>query len=129
MADINIIKRVNRKRRHIRGRALIAGTSERPRVTVFKSNAHLYVQAIDDNTGTTIAAVNDAHLPAGKAWLKKAGKKSGTKTEHATAAGTKLAELLNEKNVKTVVFDKSGFKYHGRVKAVAEALRAAGITV
>lgn len=118
MTDINITKRLNRIRRHNRGRALIAGTSDRPRVTVFKSNAHLYAQAIDDAAGKTIAAVNDAKL-----------KKTGTKTEHAAAAGKKLAELLKEKKVKSVVFDKSGFKYHGRVKAVAEALREAGITV
>lgn len=120
MTDINITKKINRKRRQVRGRALIVGTAERPRVTVFKSNVHLYVQAIDDSAGTTIAAVNDAQLKS---------KKAGTKTDHAAAAGTKLAELLKEKKVETVVFDKSGFKYHGRVKAVAEALRAAGIIV
>ena len=125
MTDINITKRLNRIRRHNRGRALIAGTAERPRVTVFKSNVHLYAQAIDDVAGKTIAAVNDAHLSAGKAGVKKAG----TKTEHATATGKKLAELLKEKKVKAVVFDKSGFKYHGRIKAVAEALREAGITL
>ncbi len=118
MSDINITKRVNRTRRHIRGRAKIAGTAERPRVTVFKSNVHVYVQAIDDATGKTIAAVNDAKL-----------KKAGTKTEHAAEAGKKLAGLLKEKGVAVVVFDKAGFKYHGRIKAVAEALRAEGITV
>jgi large subunit ribosomal protein L18 len=118
MTDINITKRVNRIRRHIRGRAKIAGTAERPRVAVFKSNTHLYVQAINDVTGATIAAVNDAQL-----------KKAGTKTEHATEAGTKLAALLKDKGVTVVVFDKAGFKYHGRVKAVAEALRAGGITL
>jgi len=125
MTDINMTKMVNRKRRQNRGRAKIAGTAERPRVTVFKSNAHVYVQAVDDATGKTIAAVNDANLPAGKAGLKKAG----TKTEHAAEAGKKLAGLLKEKGVTVVVFDKAGFKYHGRIKAVAEALRARGITV
>jgi large subunit ribosomal protein L18 len=120
MTDINITKRLNRIRRHNRGRALIAGTAERPRVTVFKSNVHLYAQAIDDVAGKTIAAVNDAQLKS---------KKTGTKTDHAAATGKKLAELLKEKNVKVVVFDKSGFKYHGRIKAVAEALREAGITL
>lgn len=118
MSDINITKRVNRTRRHIRGRARITGTAERPRVTVFKSNAHVYVQAIDDTSGKTIAAVNDAKL-----------KKAGTKTEHAAEAGKKLAGLLKEKGVSVIVFDKAGFKYHGRIKAVAEALRAGGITV
>ncbi|MEK7638407.1 MAG: 50S ribosomal protein L18 [Patescibacteria group bacterium] len=118
MTDINITKRVNRTRRHIRGRAKIAGTAERPRVTVFKSNVHVYVQAIDDATGKTIAAVSDAQL-----------KKAGTKTEHAAEAGKKLAGLLKEKGVTVVIFDKAGFKYHGRIQAVAEALRAGGITV
>lgn len=118
MTDLNITKRVNRIRRQIRGRAKIAGTAERPRVTVFKSNAHVYVQAINDVTGATIAAVNDKQL-----------KKTGTKTDHAAEAGKKLAALLKEKGVSVVVFDKAGFKYHGRIKAVAEALRAGGITV
>jgi large subunit ribosomal protein L18 len=118
MSNAQTNKRVNRTRRQIRGRAKIAGTAARPRVTVFKSNAHVYVQAIDDVTGKTIAAVNDAKL-----------KKAGTKTEHAAEAGKKLAGLLKEKGVSVVVFDKAGFKYHGRIKAVAEALRAGGITV
>lgn len=125
MTNPNITKRTNRIRRHARGRARISGTSERPRVVVFKSNAHMYVQAIDDDANKTIAAVSD--LPAGKAGAKLA--KKGTKTDHASAVGTKLAELLKKKNVTVVVFDKGGFKYHGRVKAVAEALRVEGITV
>ncbi len=120
MTDINITKRTNRIHRHIRGRAKIIGTALRPRITVFKSNAHLYAQAIDDTAHTTVAAVNDAHL---KAPAKK------TKTDRSALAGKKLAELLKEKKIGTVVFDKSGFKYHGRVKAVAEALREAGITL
>ncbi|MCC6934174.1 MAG: 50S ribosomal protein L18 [Candidatus Yanofskybacteria bacterium] len=118
MTDINITKRINRMRRQTRGRAKISGTAERPRVTVFKSNTALYAQAIDDVSGVTLAAVNDAHL-----------KTKGTKTDRATKAGEKLAELLKAKGVAAVVFDKAGFKYHGRVKAVAEALRAGGITL
>jgi large subunit ribosomal protein L18 len=118
MTDINISKRNNRSRRHARGRAKLAGTAERPRVTVFKSNTHVYAQAIDDVTGKTLAAVNDAHVA-----------KKGTKTERATIAGTKLAKMLQEQKITTVIFDKAGFTYHGRIKAVAEALRAAGITV
>ncbi len=118
MTDINISKRNNRSRRHARGRAKLAGTADRPRVTVFKSNTHVYAQAIDDVTGKTLAAVNDAHVA-----------KKGTKTERAAIAGTKLAEMLKEQKIATVIFDKAGFTYHGRIKAVAEALRAAGITV
>jgi large subunit ribosomal protein L18 len=118
MTDTNITKRTNRIRRHTRGRMKLLGTAERPRIAVFKSNAHLYAQAIDDVARVTIAAVNDAQLP-----------KKGTKTEHAAATGKKLAELLKKKGVSKAVFDKGGFAYHGRVQAVAEALRADGITI
>lgn len=117
MTDTNIQKRVNRQRRHARIRAKISGTAERPRITVFKSNAHVYVQAVDDRTGTTIAAINDDKV------------KKGTKTERAAAAGTLLAKALQAKKITMVVFDVSGFKYHGRIKAVADALRSAGIRV
>lgn len=113
--NTHVAKRTNRIRRHARIRAKISGTAERPRVTVFKSNAHLYAQAIDDTARTTLAAVNDAQI------------KKGTKTERAGATGKKLAELLVKAGVTAVVFDVSGFKYHGRVKAVAEALREGGI--
>lgn len=118
MTDINITKRNNRSRRQKRGRAKLVGTAERPRVTVFKSNTHVYAQAVDDTTKKTIVAVNDAHVT-----------KKGTKTERATVCGTKLAEQLKAKGITTVIFDKAGFAYHGRIKAVAEALRAGGITV
>jgi large subunit ribosomal protein L18 len=118
MNDINITKRTNRIRRHVRGRAKVSGTVERPRIAVFKSNAHLYAQAIDDTARVTIAAVNDAQIA-----------KKGTKTEHATAVGKKLAEALKKKGVSSAVFDKGGFAYHGRIKAVAESLRADGIKI
>jgi large subunit ribosomal protein L18 len=118
MTDINVTKRANRIRRHARVRAKISGTAERPRVAVFKSNTHLYAQAIDDTTSKTIAAVNAAQAA-----------KKGTKTERAKVVGTKLAELLTKAGIKVAVFDVSGFKYHGRVKAVAEGLREGGITV
>lgn len=117
MKDANTIKRANRIRRHARIRAKVSGTAERPRVTVFKSSAHLYAQAINDTTNKTIAAVNDAQF------------KKGTKTERASHAGKKLAELLTKAGIKSAVFDVAGFKYHGRVKAVAEALRENGITI
>lgn len=118
MTDINITKRKNRSRRQVRGRAKIVGTADRPRVTVFKGNVHVYVQAIDDAKGVTLAAVNDKQIA-----------KKGTKTERAAVAGTKLAELLKAKKISAVVFDKAGFTYHGRVRAVADALRSAGITL
>lgn len=117
MTDINITKRTNRQRRHIRGRALLKGTAERPRITVFKSNVSVYAQAVDDDARVTVAAINDASI------------KKGTKTERALAAGKKLAELLKAKKVEAALFDKGGFKYHGRVKAVADGLREGGIRV
>ncbi len=117
MSNPHITKRINRIRRHVRVRAKISGTAERPRVTVFKSNAHVYVQAIDDASGKTLAAVNDAQF------------KKGTKTERAVHAGKKLVELLTKAGVKRVVFDAAGFTYHGRTKVVAEALREGGIAV
>ena len=109
--------RTNRIRRHRRIRAKISGTAERPRVTIFKSNTSVYAQAVDDTAGRTLAAVSDARL------------KKGTKTDRAGQAGKKLAELLQKAGITTAVFDTGGFKYHGRVKAVAEALRQGGITI
>ena len=106
--------------RHNRVRAKIAGTSTRPRVAVYKSNKFTYAQVIDDTTGVTIIAVSDY---AGK----KAKPTKGTKTEKATLNGKALAEALKKKGIDTVLFDRGGFKYHGRVKALAESLREAGI--
>lgn len=117
MTDINTTKRVNRARRHARIRAKVSGTPERPRVTVFKGNQHLYAQAVDDVARTTIAAVSDGKL------------KKGTKSERASAVGKALAELLKKKGVAAAVFDAAGFKYHGRIKAVADGLRDNGIKI
>ena len=125
MISTHKTKRTNRIRRHTRIRAKISGTTDRPRVTVFKANQHMYIQAIDDTVSKTIAAVNDAHLPAGKAGVVK----KGTKTERALAAGKALAALLKKQGIEKAVFDVSGFKYHGRVSAVADGLRESGITV
>ena len=118
MTNPNTTKRIHRIRRHIRVRAKISGTAERPRVAVFKAHQHVYAQAIDDVARRTVAAVNDAQI-----------KGKGTKTEHALAVGKKLAELLTKQGIKAVVFDVSGFRYHGRVRAVAEGLRESGMTV
>ena len=110
-------KRTNRLRRHRRVRAKISGTAERPRVVVFKSNQWTYAQAVDDVAHKTLASVND-----------RAAKK-GTKTERAAELGTKLAESLTAKKIAVAVFDKGGFAYHGRVKAIADGLRKGGIRV
>ena len=113
-------KSQKRIRRHARVRAKIAGTAERPRVAIFRSNKFTYAQVIDDATGKTLIAISDY---AGK----KAKAVKGTKTEKASLNGKVLAEALKKKGIETVLFDRGGFKYHGRVKALAEGLREAGI--
>lgn len=105
-----------RQRRKIRIRAKISGTAERPRLVVFRSLSHIYAQLVNDETGTVIAASSD---------LKSDAK--GTKTEKAKAVGEQIAKLAKEKKVETVVFDRNGFKYHGRVKALADSAREAGL--
>ena len=117
MKNTKTQKRISR---HRRVRAKIAGTAIRPRVAIFKSNKFTYAQVIDDTTGVTIIAVSDY-----------AGKKSkiakGTKTEKATLSGKVIAEALKKKGIDSVLFDRGGFKYHGRVKALAESIRENGI--
>lgn len=115
------MKRSQRNRRHARVRAKISGTLERPRLSVFKSNRHLFVQVIDDGTGKTL--ISEGRVPAGK------GKKKMTKTDVAKTLGANVAGALKEKGITAVVFDAGGYRYHGRVRAVADALREGGITV
>lgn len=104
-----------RRLRQNRIRAKISGTAARPRLAVFRSNTAIYAQLIDDTAGRTLAAASDAKA------------KKGTKTERATAVGTQLAEAAKSHKIETVVFDRGGFQYTGRVKALAEAARAAGL--
>lgn len=103
--------------RHRRIRATISGTAHCPRLVVFRSLAHIEAQLIDDVKGNTLVAVNDRQL-----------KVKGAKTARATAVGTALAEQAKTKKIVKVVFDRGGFQYHGRVKALAEAARAGGLT-
>lgn len=112
-------KQQNRQRRHSRIRARIYGTKERPRVSVFKSNKHIFIQFVDDQLGKTI--VSSEIVSSGKTKIK------GTKTDKAKKIGEMLAEKAKEAGVKNAVFDRGGFKYHGRVKAVADGLRKGGI--
>ena len=112
-------KRLNKQRRHKRVRATIKGTSERPRVSVFKSNKHVFVQFIDDEAGKTVLS--------SKVVANKKSKIRGTKTDKATKIGEMLAEKAKEAGIKEVVFDRGGFEYHGRIKAVADGLRKGGI--
>ena len=126
-------KRLNKQRRHKRVRATIKGTSERPRVSVFKSNKHVFVQFIDDETGKTVLggklAKNFAHAEvlADKQEPRVKNKAKVTKVEKAMKIGEMFAEKAKEIRISKVVFDRGGFKYHGRIKAVADGLRKGGI--
>lgn len=111
-----------RQRRHLRVRAKISGTPERPRLNVFRSSAHIYAQVIDDSTWTTLVAASD--LEADFAERLADGK---TKTDRAKAVGQLIGERAKELGITTVVFDRGGYKYHGRVKAVADGAREAGL--
>ncbi len=107
------------KRRHRKIRARVSGTPERPRLQVFRSLNHIYAQIIDDEAGKTILSESDAK--ASEAAKKK------TKTERAFEVGEAIAKKAQEKNIKKVVFDRKGYLYHGRVKAVAEGARKGGL--
>lgn len=113
-----------RERIHLRQRKKVTGTGERPRLAVFRSEAHIYVQAIDDLTGQTVVAASTVE-PALKGALESGAR--GSNTAGARAVGKAAAERLLEKGIKHVVFDRGGFLYHGRVRAVAEAAREAGL--
>jgi large subunit ribosomal protein L18 len=117
-------KAVARQRRRWRIRKRVRGTAERPRVCIYKGNANLHVQAIDDETGTVVATASTVMRE-----FRTRGLASPTNIEAARAVAELLAKRLAEKHVGRVVFDRSGYVYHGRVKAVAEALRAAKIAV
>ena len=110
--------RAARQRRHRRVRGRLAGTAERPRLAVFRSNVGIYAQLIDDVEGETVAA-------AGWQNLKKSFK--GSKTEQAKEVGKLLAQNAKKAGVETCVFDRGGYLYHGRVKALAEGAREGGL--
>jgi len=114
-------KQLNKQRRHQRVRAKIVGTKERPRVSVFKSNKHIFVQFIDDEAGKTILS--------SKVVVSKKSKIKDTKIDKAMKTGEMLAEKAKEAGIREIVFDRGGFKYHGRVKAVADGLRKGGLKV
>jgi len=113
--------RVARKRRHRRVRAKLSGTAERPRLNVFRSLNHIYAQVIDDEAGVTIAAASTVEKEV-------AGKASGkTKKDQAALVGSTIAERAKSAGIEVVVFDRGGYRYHGRVKALADAAREGGL--
>ncbi|HUL73140.1 MAG TPA: 50S ribosomal protein L18 [Vicinamibacterales bacterium] len=119
-----VTKKDRRQRIQLRQRKRIMGTSERPRLAVFRSNSHIYVQVIDDLAGRTLASAASTE-PA----LKKAltGKVRGGNKAGAEAIGETIAQRLKDKGITRVVFDRGGNLYHGRIRAVADAARKAGL--
>ncbi len=111
------IKAVKRVRRHAKIRTRVSGTAERPRLAVFRSNKSIYAQLINDDAGVTIASVST---------MEAKGKL--TKVAAATAAGKALAQAAHAKNIKAVVFDRGGFAFKGRVKALADGAREGGLS-
>lgn len=116
-----MIKKVSRndvrKRRHARVRNKISGTPERPRLSVFRSNSHIHLQLIDDVHGVTLVSASSVEMKL----------ENGGNIEAAKTVGTELAKRALAKNIENVVFDRGGYAYHGRVQAVADAAREAGL--
>jgi len=122
---MRIKTREDRRRRiKFRLRKRIAGNQERPRLTVFRSLSHIYVQVIDDMTGRTVvsAATTEAALKGGLS-----GKVRGGNVAGAQFIGKTIAQRLKEKGISKVVFDRNGYLYHGRIRAIADAAREAGL--
>jgi len=139
-------KEYQRKRRHMHVRNRIAGTADRPRVCVFRSNAHIYAQIIDDDEGKTLASVSSLKVAApksepavetapeepgdGKKKKKKDGKqkkREGAKMLQAREVGRMVAEVAKEKGITRIRFDRGGYLYHGRVAALADEMRKNGL--
>jgi large subunit ribosomal protein L18 len=110
-------KKAARKRRHTRVRRKIDGTAARPRLSVYRSNRHIYVQVIDDRAGTTLAFARDQEV------------EGEDKTARAKALGTLIAKRAREAGIERVVFDRGGRLFHGRVAALAEGAREEGLTI
>ena len=114
-------KEAIRQRLHSRIRKKLAGTPERPRLAVFRSQAHIYAQVIDDEVGKTLCAASTVDKDV------RTKQKSGSNVAAAKAVGSLIATRAKEKGIEAVVFDRGGFQYHGRIKALADAAREAGL--
>jgi large subunit ribosomal protein L18 len=104
-----------RKKRHKKIRTTIKGTDKRPRLCVFRSNKYIYAQLIDDDKNRVLLQASDIKM------------KKAKKVEKASKVGEKIAKMAQDKKIKKIVFDRAGYKYHGRVKALAEAVRKQGL--
>jgi large subunit ribosomal protein L18 len=112
-------RHVSRRRRHERVREKVRGSAARPRLAVYRSLTHIYAQLVDDDAGKTLAAASSLDAKDAK----------GKKTEIAKNVGAMLGDRAKQKGVTEVVFDRGGYRYHGRVKALADGVRAAGVKV
>lgn len=115
--DASRAKRLSRLRRHARVRKRVSGTHDRPRLAVFRSNRHIYAQLIDDVNGRTLASAGSLESGAG----------DGDKTAVARRIGRSLADRAKAAGITAVVFDRGGYAYHGRVRALADAAREGGL--
>ena len=120
--DASKRKPIQRARRHRRVRKKISGVPERPRLCVFKSAKHIYAQLVDDSKGQTLAAASTQKLGE-----VKVEEKMGRKTAAAREVGKIIAEVAKQHGIQKVTFDRGGYKYHGRIAALAEAARAGGL--
>ena len=109
-------RKANRLKKKIRIRKTVTGTEERPRLVVFRSSGHMYAQVVNDVTGTTLAAASSLKV-----------KEAASGVDQAKSVGLEVAKVALSKNIKNVVFDRNGFIYHGRVKALADAAREGGL--
>ncbi|MFL5926777.1 MAG: 50S ribosomal protein L18 [Gaiellaceae bacterium] len=114
-----VTTRQARLRRHRRVRGKVRGTAERPRLLVFRSNRGIFAQLVDDDAGRTVASASWIQLPASF---------KGDKTEQATEVGKRLADAGKKAGIESVVFDRGGYLYHGRVKALADGAREGGLS-
>lgn len=115
-------KKLKRERRHRRVRARVIGSAEKPRLCVFRSNQHIYAQLIDDEAGKTLASVRDMDIKDVTSKNDLSGKQA-----KSFIVGELIAEKAEKLKIKTIVFDRGGYKYHGRVKALAEGARSKGL--
>lgn len=123
LSEIRKSRRLQRTRRHFRVRNKVHGTTERPRLVVFRSNRNIEGQVVDDESGRTVVGLST--IASDLRGFEAEGK--NRKVEHAFAAGKLLGERAREAGIETVVFDRGGYRYHGRVKAFAEGAREGGL--
>jgi large subunit ribosomal protein L18 len=131
-------KRIKREIRHKRVRSRVTGTAQRPRLSVFRANTHIYAQVIDDGSGKTLVSASSLEVSAKGGSQPKAdqpsagakhsgGKAKGKKSDVSKEVGKIIAQKAAAKNIKAVRFDRGGFAYHGRVKALADGAREGGL--